>query len=66
MRSTIRRKARVDEQRVADSLDLVGLSLIRLKRFDEAGQTLTEALRIREAHERETPLGLAQTLEFVA
>lgn len=62
----MRRKARVDEPRIADSLDLVALSLIRLKRFDEAGQTLTEALRIREAHDREAPVGLAQTLELIA
>ena len=61
-----RRTARVDEARLADSLDLVALSLIRLKRFDEARQTLAEASRIREAHEHEAPLALAQTLELVA
>ena len=62
----MRRAARADEGRLADSLDLVALSLIRLKRFDEAGQTLTEASRIREAREREAPLALAQTLELIA
>ena len=56
---------RTDNKSVADSLDLVGLSLIRLKRFDEAEKCLAEALPIREAHAVEAPLALAQTLEFV-
>jgi len=62
----VRRAARVDDERLADSLDLVALTLIRLKRFDEAGRALADALRIREAHERSAPLALAQTLEFIA
>ena len=54
-----------DNKSVADSLDLVALSLIRLKRFDAAEKYLAEALAIREAHAVEAPLALAQTLEFV-
>jgi CHAT domain-containing protein len=61
----IRRRARADNKSVADSLDLVALSLIRLKRFDEAEKALAEALAIRELHAVESPLALAQTLEFV-
>lgn len=62
----IRRAATADDRLVADSLDLVGLALIRLKRFDEARTSLADALRIREAREREAPLALAQTLELIA
>ena len=61
----IRRRVRADNTSVADSLDLVALSLIRLKRFDAAEKYLAEALPIREAHAVEAPLALAQTLEFV-
>jgi CHAT domain-containing protein len=61
----MRRRARADDKSVADSLDLVALSLIRLKRFDQAEKYLAEALSIREAHAVEAPLALAQTLEFV-
>ena len=61
----IRRRVRADNKSVADSLDLVALSLIRLKRFDAAEKNLAEALLIREAHAVEDPLALAQTLEFV-
>ena len=61
----IRRRVRADDKSVADSLDLVALSLIRLKRFDAAEKYLAEALPIREAHAVEAPLALAQTLEFV-
>ena len=61
----IRRRARADNKSVADSLDLVALSLIRLKRFDAAEKHLAEALTIREAHAVEAPLALARTLEFV-
>jgi CHAT domain-containing protein len=62
----IRRRTRTDDQSLADSLDLVALSLIRLKRFDVAEKSLAEALTIREAHADAAPLALAQTLEFVA
>ena len=61
----IRRRVRADNKSVADSLDLVALSLIRLKRFDAAEKNLAEAPLIREAHAVEAPLALAQTLEFV-
>ena len=61
----IRRRVRADNKSVADSLDLVALSLIRLKRFDAAEKYLAEALPIREAHAVAAPLALAQTLEFV-
>jgi CHAT domain-containing protein len=61
----IRRRAKADDKSVADSLDLVALSLIDLKRFDEAGKYLADATHIREAHAVEDPLALAQTLEFV-
>ena len=61
----IRRRTRADNTSVADSLDLVALSLIQLKRFDAAEKCLAEALPIREAHAAEAPLALAQTLEFV-
>jgi CHAT domain-containing protein len=61
----IQRQARVDNTSVADSLDLVALSLIRLKRFDAAAKYLAEAMPIREAHSAEAPLALARTLEFV-
>lgn len=61
----IRRRTRADPGSVADSLDLVALSLIRLKRFDAAEKYLAEALPIREAQAHEAPLALAQTLEFV-
>ena len=61
----VRRRIRTDDKSVADSLDLVALSLIRLKRFDDAEKYLAEALSIREARAVEAPLALAQTLEFV-
>ena len=61
----IRQRSRSDDGSVAGSLDLVALSLIRLKRFDEAGKHLADALRIREARATQAPLALAQTLEFV-
>ena len=61
----IRRRVGADNTSVADSLDLVALSLIRLKRFDAAEKYLAEALPIREAHSAKAPLALAQTLEFV-
>ena len=61
----IRRRVRSDNKSVADSLDLVALSMIRLQRFDEAEKYLAESLAIREAQAAEAPLRLAQTLEFV-
>ncbi len=61
----VRRRVRADDSSVADSLDLVALSLIRLKRFDTAEKHLAEALTIREAHADAAPLALARTLEFV-
>lgn len=62
----IRRAARSDDGAVADSLDLVALALIRLKRFDEARSALAESLPIREARQRAAPLALARTLELTA
>ena len=59
------RRRLADDGSVADSLDLVALSLIRLKRFDEAAKDLAEALAIREARAAGAPLALAQTIEFV-
>ena len=61
----IRHRSRSDDGSVADSLDLVALSHIRLKRFDEAGKHLADALPIREARATQAPLALAKTLEFV-
>jgi CHAT domain-containing protein len=61
----VRRRVGADDSSVADSLDLVALSLIRLKRFDTAEKHLAEALTIREAHADAAPLSLARTLEFV-
>ena len=55
---------RADNTSVADSLDLLALSLIRLKRFDAAQTYLAEALNIREAQSVEAPLALARTLAF--
>jgi CHAT domain-containing protein len=60
-----RRKAPADEGSVAESLELVALSLIQLKRFDEAAQDLAEALSIREARANESPLALARTLQLI-
>ena len=55
-----------DDRASADSLDWVGLALIRLERFDDARERLGESLRTREAHAGEDPLALARTLELTA
>ena len=51
---------------LADSLDLVALSLIRLKRFDEAGKDPCRGVRSAKRTSVEAPLALAQTLELIA
>jgi CHAT domain-containing protein/tetratricopeptide (TPR) repeat protein len=54
-----------DDPAVADALDELAVALIRLDRFPEASQRLTESRRIRETRPGE-PLALARTLYVIA
>jgi CHAT domain-containing protein/tetratricopeptide (TPR) repeat protein len=55
-----------DNPTVADSLDTLGLSLIRLERFREADEKLRESRRVRELRLDQEPLAFARTLELMA
>ena len=55
-----------DATEVADTLDQLGLTLVRLERFREADQTLAKSQHIRERASEQAPLALAQTYELVA
>jgi len=55
-----------DDRASADSLDWVGLALIRLDRFTDAKKRLEVSLRTRETRAGRDPLALARTLELTA
>ena len=55
-----------DASPVADSLDQIGLALVRMERFEEAKEKLLRAHAIREMRSANEPLRLAQTLELMA
>ena len=55
-----------DDSRLADSLDHVGWSLIRLERFEQAQSALDRSLAIRESFAATDPAGIARTLEQYA
>jgi CHAT domain-containing protein len=51
---------------IADSLDQLAATQMRMERFGESRQNLMQGLAIREARAAYEPLGLARTLELIA
>jgi CHAT domain-containing protein/tetratricopeptide (TPR) repeat protein len=55
----------LNDPAVADSLEQVAFTLVRLERLNDAHQLLDQARAVREAGSQVAPLGLARTLELL-